>query len=207
LIVPQKIAYGIAQAQGINGPSIANPFPTDKLFPGWMHALPFGPTSTYGAGPSSNGIPGLQGTNPMGGLISMELGGLPFQGIGAQYMNDPLRGIFSSATPLFRIPAEWATQHEFQTGAPIQDSGEWAQKQIPMLATGMRLTNTNPLGALTGNPLTQKGQKDGAGNPLAIYNWITGGGALDSSRPSYQTSAAGELTKRLKAQALANQGG
>lgn len=198
LVVPQKIMYGVAQAQGINGPSIANPFPTDKLYPAWMHALPFGPAATYGVGPTSNGIPGLQGTNPMGGLISMEFGGLPFQGLGAQYLNDPLRGILGSMSPLLRIPAEWGTQHEMQTGAPIVDSGEWAQKQIPMLGTAMRLSNINPLGSISGDPLTQKGQKDGAGNPLGLFNWLTGTGALDSSRPSYQKSALGELTKRLR---------
>lgn len=202
LVVPQKIMYGVAQAQGINGPSIANPFPTDQLYPNWMHALPFGPSATYGAGPSSNGVPGLQGTNPMGGTISAQFRGLPFTGLGSQYGNDPLRGILGSVSPFLRIPAEWATQHEAQTGQPIQDSGEWAQKQIPMLGTAMRLSNVNPLGAVGGDPLTAKGQKDGAGNPLALYNWITGAGALDSSRPSYQKSAASDRTKRLKEQLM-----
>lgn len=182
-----KAMYNMAEANGINLNGYADPFPTDQLFPTWMHDQALGPQigqpgSYFGI---KQGIPGPD---------TLE-----------QYFSSPLtawRTVFSGATPVIKVPYEIATQHSARTGAPISDWGSWALDQLPY---GNRINTAvgDPVGTPAKSNVGYEPQLDLPGGAtldskgITALNWLTGLGITDMSKPSYQKSAKSEQSNKV----------
>jgi hypothetical protein len=150
------------------------------MFPSWIQEGGIGPLGLTGA-------PGLAGWiadrsrqgidkdtgKPIGGYtvagpttpvndIFKEFGGFSPKGI--------VRGLAGGVNPLFRIPAEVAFGQRVFSGVPINDSGDYATEQIPMVSQFARITNLTPFGS------SQRGQNEGLGNSEGLYNWLLNAG-------------------------------
>lgn len=192
-------------AFGVDGQQdLANPWPTDQVFPRWLREMPVGPAF---------GAPGVDYT------IAQLPGGNPFMDMGNQFVNDPKAGVASMVNPLARIPAEVATGTDSQTGAPIKEWGTYANKQIPPIALINRLVNTDigfgSVGSVAAGgsaiPLNNTGRAtDDYVNNNAIMNWLFATGLINASQPNYLRQAQYEerdrAAKAAKArkEALAN---
>jgi len=197
-----KAEYAMQQANGINSPSREDPFPTNQMFPSWLMDKGIGPVGASGMG----GLAGLLGDNARQGVnkIGKPQGGYAFAGpsnpmidlvsqfFGAGNPRAPLQGAGSMLNPALRIPIELATNRQlFSDVPPSYDPNQYVTAQIPGADIFQRLTNIGLLGP------TNRGQKEGLGNPEAIINYLTGNG-LQGSGP-YVPQARREAQARLAA--------
>jgi hypothetical protein len=197
-----KAEYAMQQANGINSPSREDPFPTNQMFPSWLMDKGIGPVGASGMG----GLAGLLGDSARQGVnkIGKPQGGYSFAGpsnpmidlisqfFGAGNPRAPLQGAGSMLNPLLRIPIELTTNRQlFSDVPPSYDPNKYLTDQIPGASILSRLTNIGLLGP------TNRGQKEGLGNPESIINYLTGGG-LQGSGP-YIPQARREAQARLAA--------
>lgn len=184
-----KLMSAMQESQGIDS-STSDPWPDDQLFPDWLSSNIIGPTIPWDSA-FAKAI--ARSDNEVGyGLVNP---GNPATDILEDYGNNPIKGIANSFTPFLKIPAEIATGHQVQTGAPIQDKTEYLDKNVPMLSTVSRLTNgAVGSGLVEGGDL--KGKETSAGNLPALINFLTGAGILDTGR--YKKSAEFDLRERLR---------
>jgi hypothetical protein len=145
-----KVSFALQNAMGIPAPSIADPFPTDQLFPDWLRSEGIGP---IGDAQSDNPLAawwGKLGTNALLPGIPGEVGytvanpGNPFNDEVSMLgmASSPIESLKTSAsmlTPAFNIPKE-ALSGTTWTGAPIAESeggagyGNWASTQVPIVS-------------------------------------------------------------------------
>lgn len=163
-----KFMYTLAQSNGIDLNGLGDPFPSDQLFPAWM-----GGTQGPVLGDSSYGYMGIRPGNPMMDIFD-------------QYLASPgqaYQTIIGATHPLIKMPYELATGATTQ-GVPINDLGKYALGQVPFGS----LVNT-----LAGKPVGGVSASDANYDPsgirdpkaLALFNTLTGLGAIDMSKPSY----------------------
>lgn len=174
---------------GVEGQQdLANPWPLDQAFPRWLREMPIGPV----AGGSAGNYTVFNPSNP-------------FTDLGNQFINDPKGGIASMVNPLARIPAEIMTGTDAQTGAPIQDWGQYADKQIPLLSVANRVGNTSVgFGSVSslangGSAIpynnTGRATNDYVNNN-ALWNLLTAAGLINASQPNYMKQAEYEARDR-----------
>lgn len=175
-LIPQHTLYNAQQAVGINPSSSSDLFPADQMFPSWLQESGIGPLGLTGApglagwlaNQSRQGIDKETGkpiggytiagpTNPMNDLFGT-FGGFSGEGIA--------RGLAGSVNPLVRVPAEIAFQQRVFSGVPIDNKGDYATEQIPMVSQFARITNLTPFGT------SARGQREGLGNNEALFNWL-----------------------------------
>lgn len=188
IMVYPKIMSSIQESQGIES-SVSDPWPDDQLFPNWLSSNIIGPTIPWDSD-FAKAI--ARSDDEVGyGLVNP---GNPATDILEDYGNNPLKGLANSVTPFLKIPAELATGHQVQSGAPIQDKTEYIDKNVPMLSTISRLTNgAVGSGLVEGGDL--KGKETEPQNMVALINFLTAAGILDTGR--YKKSAEFDLREEL----------
>jgi hypothetical protein len=191
MIIP-KAMYNFAVANGVDPESLANPFPTDQLFPSWMTQDIIGPQWRGGLG----GLPGTGGNEPNryhgmnpGDPVSDLLSGI----LGAS----PDKEILGSLNPLVKSPIELSTGNYLGTGASITNKGEYFDQQVPGLGYVANITNRSPGSGFAPQTDVIRGNQQPGIDSVALANWLTGLGIRDYSKPNYISGAQQELKKKL----------
>lgn len=188
VMVWPKATYHMAEANGIDLETFADPFPTDQLFPSFLTDMPTGPITRTEDG-------SYLGFNP--GIASMD--------VMREFLGDPWRGAMGNLTPGIKAPIEAATRTSLSTGAKIHDIGEYIDSQLPLVTslagtTGYSVSGSvaSLLGAGDLDPQRQveKGNKDYF-DRTSFINYLFGVGIIDMSKDSYINIA--EMEARDKA--------
>jgi len=181
-----KAMYNMAEANGIDLQGMSDPFPTDQLFPTWMHEEALGPQmgSTGGYFGIKQGVPGPD--------------------VLEQYFSSPLGTmgtLMSSVTPAIRLPWEIVMDQNTRTKSEIKDWPSWLLNQLPY---GSRVNTMagEPVGIPAKSNVGYEPQLDLPGGStldkkgITALNWLTGLGITDMSKPSYQKSAQLEMKNK-----------
>ena len=188
LMVPNKASYNIAVATGIDPNSLYDPFPDDQLFPSFLSEEMQGPQFEVGGR--------YYGISP--GIASWDV----FNMLGP----DPIRGIVGATNPLLRGPIELLAGSSLGTGARIRDISDYVDSSIPGVnyissISGQSVTGTLA-SLLTGGGFDPQyqyaaGNKEDRDKAISFFNYLTGIGIKDYSRPNYINYA--EIEARNKA--------
>lgn len=171
-----KASYNLAVAMGVDPESLAEPFPTDQLFPSFIREDILGPQFMVGDNyvRSNPGVATIDLANTFGG------------GIGA--------GIISSLNPMFKLPFELNSMSRLDTGAKINDLSDYIDSQIPNVGPLSNITGYSPT-SIVENMLkgdvgidqqyqVEKGNKGFLERMLSLGNWATGTGLQNLSQPN-----------------------
>lgn len=193
LQIPNKAAYNIAVATGIDPNSLYDPFPDDQLFPSFLSEEMQGPQFELGGR--------YYGISP--GIASWDV----FNMLGP----DPIRGIVGATNPLLRAPIELLAGSSLGTGARIRDVSDYVDSSIPGVnyissISGQSVTGTIA-SLLTGGGFDPQyqyaaGNKEDRDKAISFFNYLSGLGVKDYSRPNYINYA--EIEMRNKAAEEAN---
>lgn len=190
---PVKASYDLAVAMGLNPASITDPFPEDQLFPSFIKSNPMGPQMMLGGAylRANPGFAHLDVLNTFG--------------------DDPFRGLLGMTSPLLRVPVELATGGSMSTGGRIKDTSDYIDQSIPGVNYLSNISGFSPTGSV-GTLLSGQGldpqhgfqpkadgstDKSGLDQGISAFNWLTGLGVQNLSRPSYVSYA--EIQKRNQA--------
>ena len=196
LNIPNKAAYNIAIASGIDPNSLYDPFPDDQLFPSFLREEMQGPQWEMGGR--------YYGISP--GIASWDV----FNMLGP----DPIRGIVGSTNPLLRAPIELLAGSSLGTGARINDISDYVDSSIPGVNYISSVSGTSVSGSLasllTGGGFDPQyqfaaGNKGPQDQLMSVVNWLTGIGLKDYSRPNYINYAEIELRNKAAEEAQRNQ--
>lgn len=191
-----KAYYNAAEAMGVNLHSIADPFPTDQLFPDYLTDRIVGPAYQDAEGNYWGGHPGL-----------------PFDDL-SQFLNDPIGEAIGMGSPALKVPIELLTGQRIGSGA-IRDTSDYIDSNIPFINTisnflGVSVTGT-AANVLTGNAFNT----DSEGRTIdtqanvdrelkehfdmtTALNWLTGAQLQNMSRPNVITRAEFEERDRVE---------
>lgn len=184
-VIP-KASYNLAVAMGVNPDSLSDPFPTDQMFPSYLTQDGFGPQLLGPDGQYINVNPGV----PQFDLLK-SLGG-----------PDDILGMIS---PLIRVPAELASGAKWGSQAPIRDTSDYLDQNLPIVNYIANMTGTSVTGSLASalqgqglDPQAQvaKGNKDGFDQGLSIASWLSGLNPQNWSRPNIINYAEIEARNR-----------
>ena len=191
-VIP-KASYALATSMGVNPDSLSDPFPTDQMFPSYLTDKTMGPQFRI-AGKYFGLNPGFATT----GTLDTYLG------------NNPLSAVLGQVSPFIRSPFELAAGANVGTGAKINDTSDYIDSSIPIVAPLSRLTGTSVTGSiasiLQGKGLDPQyqiraGNKDAATSQVtALTNYLSGLALTPMSQPNQRNYA--ELEKRNAAAAL-----
>ena len=196
LNIPNKAAYNIAIASGIDPNSLYDPFPDDQLFPSFLREEMQGPQWEMGGR--------YYGISP--GIASWDV----FNMLGP----DPIRGVVGSTNPLLRAPIELLAGASLGTGARINDVSDYVDSNIPGINYISSVSGTSVSGSLasllTGGGFDPQyqfaaGNKGPQDQLMSVVNWLTGIGLKDYSRPNYINYAEIELRNKAAEEAQRNQ--
>ena len=119
---------------------------------------------------------------------------------------DPIRGIVGATNPLLRGPIELLAGSSLGTGARIRDISDYVDSSIPGVnyissISGQSVTGTLA-SLLTGGGFDPQyqyaaGNKENRDKAISFFNYLTGIGIKDYSRPNYINYA--EIEARNKA--------
>lgn len=175
-----KAMYEMAEANGIDLNGMGDPFPSDQLFPAWM-----------------GGIQGPQFGAPGRGYMGLRPG-VPGIDILDNYLSSPGEGFKTTLTglhPLFKVPVEMQMGKTMQ-GIPIKDTASYALGQVPFgnlanTTLGWLNGGDKPIGSTAPSNEAYDQLSNGFKDPAAIawFNFLTGAGLIDMSKPSYQKAA------------------
>lgn len=184
-----KAMHGIAEANGIDTESYADPFPGDQLFPSFLSESIQGP------------IMGSRGEGYWGmriGLAQLDT----FDEL--LYGGDSLgENIVEMGNPMIKAPLEYLAREKFN-GTPVRDEGsklpykDWLIRQIPNMDyvrnSAEHLTDTDLRHVASSNV----GYEPNSPSPIpnGLLSWLTGVGLVDMSKPSYIRSAQFEENRR-----------
>jgi hypothetical protein len=180
-----KASYNLAIMMGVNPDSMYDPFPEDQLFPSFLTDKVQGPQFKIGENYYS--------VSP--GFISWDLPNT--------FMSDPLRGTIGSTSPLIRIPVELLTGTSLGTGAKIRDTSDYVDSAIPGVNYLASISGYSPTGSIASmlqgmglDPMYQvaSGNRTGTSAGISAFNFLTGAGLAEYSRPNYVNYA--EIEKR-----------
>lgn len=206
IMVYPKAYYNIAEANGIDLQSLANPFPIDQLFPDFMTDRMTGPI-----GMESNGD--YAGIHP--GVVQDDL---------SNFATNPIRAALGMLGPGIKAPVELATGQNLGIDAPVADVSDYIDSQIPGVNVLASLTGYSPSGTI-GNALSfgrtvdnetgqesvfdpQRNVQRGLNEPFDVQdaiNWLTGLQLSNMSQENYINLA--EIQARNKARREARQSG
>lgn len=189
LAIPRAM-QALAQSNGIDPDSLANPFPSDQLFPSWISDDVFGPI--YG-----NNNDGYWGINP--GFPSVDIAqdyGTPMQAM--KTMVGSLSPPFKQIGEIVHGSSQGKVSVDAKTGIPQKDLSDYIDSQIPGINSIAGITKRSPSSLFTqkrgvglGMTPEQKAKAE-AKNPTkngtdmtALINYLTGIGLKDMSKPSY----------------------
>lgn len=192
LVMP-KVMYNFARTMGIDPESLGDPFPNDQLFPSFLSDQVYGPQW-------QGSIPGVPGTGLEGGT---HYRGINWPDPATQILNqygggDSQTQALGALSPVARVPLELLTGNSLRTGGTIQNVPEYIDQQIPGLGYVDKITGRTVTGL--GSPIkdVQRGNVQPGFNSTAFFNWLTGLGQVDYSKPNYIKTAEFELRDKLR---------
>jgi hypothetical protein len=181
-----KAQYNTAMAMGLNPDSLSDPFPTDKLYPSFVTAHITGPwvgDKTFNLGSPGETLSDLFNKGEGEGDLA------------------PLRHLLSQVNPLLKGPVELATGTDIASGRPIVDTGEYVDRQLPVVNQVAGISGYSPTGTvaaiLRGLPVPDpqravaRGEKQHFFNE-SLVNFLTGLGIQSVDKGSYQRIALKE---------------
>lgn len=195
LQVPNKAAYNIAIATGIDPNSLYDPFPEDQLFPSFLSEEMQGPQFEVGGR--------YYGISP--GIASWDV----FNMLGP----DPIRGVVGATNPLLRAPIELLAGSSLGTGARIRDVSDYVDSSIPGVNYISSISGQSVTGSLasllTGGGFDPQyqyaaGNKEDRDKAISFFNYLSGLGVKDYSRPNYINYAEIELRNKAAEEANRN---
>lgn len=190
-----KASYNLAVSMGLNPDSLTNPFPDDQLFPSFLTDQVFGPQFANVAGE-------YLGVNP--GIASVDVANQFLAG--SNPLESTARGVLGATTPLVRVPLELMAGGTWGTGARINDASDYIDASIPGVNYAANISGNSVTGSLASalqgrgfDPQLQvaRGNKDADDQALSAFNWLTGLGVQNMSRPNFINYA--EIEKRDQA--------
>jgi hypothetical protein len=188
--------YNTAVAMGVNPDSYGDPFPTDQLFPSFLTEQATGPV--FGSAES-----GYFGINP----------GFAHLDVLNQFGTDPIRGVAGAISPLIRTPAELLSGSSWGTGGKINDVSDYLDSNLPGVNYLSNISGQSVTGSLASllqgqglDPQYQvaRGNKGPTDSALSAFNWLSGLGVTNMSKPNYINYA--EIEKRNREGGKQNHG-
>jgi hypothetical protein len=186
-----KASYNLSVAMGIHPDSMSDPFPDDQMFPSFLTDQATGP----------------QFRLPDGRYLGFSPGIAHFDV--ANSLTNPLRGVAGMVTPIIRVPAELIGNSQWGTGTQIRSVPDYIDQNLPGVGYVANISGVSPTGTVTdllqgkfgihpqqGTTPNLKGvtNKDLTDRAISGFNWTTGLGALDMSKPNYISYA--QIEKR-----------
>ena len=179
-----KASYSVGEAMGINPHSVYYPFPEDQLFPSFFTEEVQGPQwerdgRYYGISP---------------GIAPWDVANM--------FTGSPTEISMGASNPVFRVPLEFITGTNLGTGSRIRDYSDQLDSAIPGVNYLSNISGYSATGSvvslLSGKGLDRQlqyeiGNKNFWDQATSAFNWVTGLGLRDYSRPSYIRFAQQEL--------------
>jgi hypothetical protein len=179
-----KVSYNLAIAAGINPHSMYYPYPDDQLFPSFF--------VEEVQGPQFKADGRYYGFSP--GLAPWDVPNM--------LTGSPTEISMGSLNPVFRLPLELLTGSNLGTGSKIRDYSDQIDSSIPGVNYFSNISTYSVTGSiaslLSGQGLDKQlqyelGNKGPTDQLISLFNWTTGAGLRDYSRPSYIRFAQQEL--------------
>ena len=172
-----KASYAVATAMGVHPDSLSDPFPTDQLFPSYIGNNLTGPVAKV-QGKYYGINPGFAANDTLNTYLG----------------SNPLLSMLGQVSPIIKSPFELAAGGNVGTGGRINDTSDYIDSQIPVVAPISRISGTSVTGSLLStlqgkglDPQFQirKGNKDpGQNSIIALANWLAGAGIAPMSQPN-----------------------
>lgn len=135
-LIPNKAMYNLGQANGLDLNSVGDPFPPDTLMPSWYSQKVLGPQWEVGGD-----LWGFNPTGPLGDVMNSLGSGVKPSDFTSIEGTTKIAGTFlNMSTPWFKAPMELIQGKTLQSGAPIEDPGQYMQDMIGPLRTLSRVT-------------------------------------------------------------------
>ena len=187
-----KASYAVATAMGVHPDSLSDPFPQDQMFPSYLSNQLTGPVAKV-EGKYYGINPGFAANDTLNTWVG----------------DNPLRSLLGSVAPMVKAPFELAAGGNVGTGGKINDTSDYIDSQVPIIAPISRISGISVTGSLLSmiqgqglDPQYQirKGNKDqGQSTMIALTNWLSGMGISPMSQPNQINYA--EIEKRNAAAA------
>lgn len=170
-----KASYNLAIAMGVDPYSMYHPFPTDQMFPTFLTDEMTGPQFE------------LDGKyiaiSP--GFASLDL---------YNTFSNPVEGATQLLNPMLRIPIEVLAGSRLGTQAPITDMSDYIDSSIPGVNYIANISGRSVTGLGAPQAQVERGNKTVFDQSLSAFNWLTGAGVRNYTRPNYINFA--EIEKR-----------
>ena len=161
-----KASYNLAVAMGVDPYSMYHPFPTDQLFPTFLTDEMTGPQFE---------IDGKYvAVSP--GFASLDL---------YNTFSNPVEGVTQLLNPMLRIPIELLAGSRLGTQAPITDLSDYIDSSIPGVNYIANISGRSVTGLGAPQAQVERGNKTGFDQSLSAFNWLTGAGVRNYTRPNY----------------------
>ena len=179
LTIP-KASYNVAIAAGLDPTSLGDPFPQDQLFPSYLRDDMMGPQFQIGDRYISVN-PGFASADVFNDLVA-----------------NPIEGVIGMTNPAARIPLELLAGSRLGSQAPIRDLSDYIDSSIP---------GVNYISNITGRSVSTLGMQEQAkiasgaktdfDRYMSAFNWFTGLGVRNYSRPDFINFAEIEERNRI----------
>jgi hypothetical protein len=179
LAIP-KASYNMAIAAGLDPNSLGDPFPTDQLFPSYLREDMLGPQLELG-GRYLSINPGFASADVFNDLLA-----------------NPIEGVVGMTNPAARIPLELLAGSRLGSQAPIRDLSDYIDSSIPGVNYASNITgrSISTLG-IQEQAKVASGAKTSFDQYLSAFNWFTGLGVRNLSRPDFINYAEIEERNRV----------
>jgi len=170
-----KASYNLAVAMGVDPYSMYHPFPTDQMFPTFLTDEMTGPQFE---------IDGKYvAVSP--GFASLDI---------YNTFSNPVEGVTQLLNPMLRIPIEVLAGSRLGTQAPITDMSDYIDSSIPGVNYIANITGRSVTGLGAPQAQVERGNKTAFDQSLSAFNWLTGAGVRNYTRPNFINYA--EIEKR-----------
>lgn len=170
-----KASYNLAVAMGVDPYSMYHPFPSDQMFPSFL--------TDEMTGPQAEIDNKYVAVSP--GFASLDL---------YNTFANPVEGVTQLLNPMIRIPIELLSGSRLGTQAPITDMSDYIDSSIPGVNYVSNITGRSITGLGAPQSQVERGNKTVFDQSLSAFNWVTGLGVRNYTRPNYINFA--EIEKR-----------
>jgi hypothetical protein len=161
-----KASYNLAVAMGVDPYSMYHPFPTDQLFPQFL--------TDEMTGPQFEVDGKYIAVSP--GIASLDI---------YNTFSNPIEGATQLLSPMLRIPLELLAGSRLGTQAPITDISDYIDSSIPGVNYIANISGRSVTGLGAPQAQFERGNKTVFDQSLSAFNWLTGAGVRNYTRPNY----------------------
>jgi hypothetical protein len=178
-----KASFNMAVAAGVDPNSLGDPFPQDQLFPSYLRDDMMGPQLQLG-GRYVSINPGFASADVFNDLLA-----------------NPIEGVVGMVNPAIKIPLELLAGSRLGSQAPIRDLSDYIDSSIPGVNYASNITgrSISTLG-IQEQAKIASGAKTSFDQYLSAFNWFTGLGVRNLSRPDFINYAEIEARNRANMQ-------